>query len=74
VSTQYQTAALKTTQKIQKQQGEVAVALILSAVEATDHSIPSRSSNNVGVTAQLTTLSYTKLTFACRLRFIWKHL
>lgn len=51
VSAQYQTAALKTAQNSQKQEGEAAVSLIQSAVEATEHSIPSGTGNNVDVTA-----------------------
>ena len=51
VSAQFQAAALKTAQNVQKQEGEAAVSLIQSAVEATDHSIPSGTGNNVDVTA-----------------------
>jgi hypothetical protein len=51
VSAQYQTAALKTSQNVQKQEGQAAVSLIQSAVEATDHSIPSGTGGNVDVTA-----------------------
>jgi hypothetical protein len=41
----------KTAQNSQKQEGEAAVSLIQSAVEATEHSIPSGTGNNVDVTA-----------------------
>jgi hypothetical protein len=51
VSAQYQTAALKTAQNVQKQEGEAAVSLIQSAVEATDHSISSGKGNGLDVTA-----------------------
>jgi hypothetical protein len=51
VSAQFQAAALKTAQNVQKQEGEAAVSLIQSAVEATDHSIPNSTGNNVDVTA-----------------------
>lgn len=50
-SAQYQTAALKTAQNAQKQEGQVAVFVIQSAGEAADHSIPSSTGNNVDVTA-----------------------
>lgn len=51
VSAQFQAAALKTAQNVQKQEGEAAVSLIQSAVEATDHSIPGGTGNNIDVTA-----------------------
>jgi len=54
VSAQFQAAALKTAQNVQKQEGEAAVSLIKSAAEAgesTDHSIPSSTGNNIDVTA-----------------------
>jgi hypothetical protein len=51
LSAQFQVAALKTAQNVQKQEGEAAVSLIQSAVEATDHSIPGGKGNNVDVTA-----------------------
>ena len=41
VSAQFQAAALKTAQNVQKQEGEAAVSLIQAAGEAADHSIPS---------------------------------
>jgi|GEM_PF-633822 hypothetical protein len=50
VSAQYQAAALKTANNVQKQEGEAAVSLIQSAVEATDHSIPSGKGGNIDVT------------------------
>ncbi len=51
VSAQFQTAALKTANDVQKKEGEAAVSLIKSAVENTDHSIPSNTGNNVDITA-----------------------
>ena len=51
LSTQYQTAALKTANNVQKQEGKAAESLIQSAVEATDHSIPSGKGNSIDVTA-----------------------
>ncbi len=54
VSAQFQAAALKTAQNVQKQEGQAAVSLIQSAGEAgeaADHSIPSNTGNNVDVTA-----------------------
>jgi hypothetical protein len=51
VSAQFQAAAFKTAQNIQKQEGEAAVFLINSAGEAADHSTPSRTGNNLDVTA-----------------------
>lgn len=51
VSAQFQAAALKTAQNVQKQEGEAAVSLIQSAVEATDSSVSSGKGNNIDVTA-----------------------
>ena len=51
VSAQYQTAALKTAQNSQKQEGEAAVSLIQDAAEAVEHSIPSGKGGGVDVTA-----------------------
>ena len=51
VSTQFQIAALKIAQDVQKQEGEAAVSLIKSAGKAADHSTPSSTGNNIDVTA-----------------------
>ena len=51
VSAQFQAAALKTAHNVQKQEGEAAVSLIQSAVEATDSSVSSGKGNNIDVTA-----------------------
>ena len=51
VSAQFQIAALKIAQNVQKQEGEAAVSLIKSAGKATDHSTPSITGNNIDVTA-----------------------
>ena len=51
VSAQFQAAAFKTAQNIQKQEGEAAVFLINSAGEAADHSTPSSTGNNIDITA-----------------------
>jgi len=51
VSAQFQIAALKIAQNVQKQEGETAVLLIKSAGEAADHSTPSGTGNNIDVTA-----------------------
>lgn len=51
VSAQFQAASLKIAQNVQKKEGEAAVSLIKSAGEATDHSTPSSTGNNIDVTA-----------------------
>ena len=51
VSAQYQAAALKTAQNIQKQEGEAAVSLIQSAVESTAQSISAGKGGNIDATA-----------------------
>jgi len=51
VSVQFQIAALKIAQNVQKQEGEAAVSLIKSAGKATDHSTPSNTGNNMDLTA-----------------------
>ncbi len=51
VSAQFQAAALKTAQNVQKQEGEAVVSLIQSAVEATETSISVSKGNNIDVTA-----------------------
>ena len=51
VSAQYQAAALKTAQNIQKQEGEAAVSLIQTAVESTAQSISAGKGGNIDVTA-----------------------
>ena len=51
MSAQYQAAALKTAQNVQKQEGEAAVSLIQSAVESTAQSISTGKGGTVDVTA-----------------------
>ena len=51
VSAQYQTAALKTAQDVQKQEGEAAVSLIQSAVEPTAQSLSAGKGGSIDVTA-----------------------
>ena len=51
VSAQYQTAALKTAQDVQKQEGEAAVSLIQSAVESTGQSSSAGKGGAIDVTA-----------------------
>jgi hypothetical protein len=51
VSAQYQAAALKTAQNIQKQEGEAAVSLIQTAVESTAQSISAGKDGNIDATA-----------------------
>ncbi len=51
VSAQYQTAALKTAQDVQKQEGEAAVSLIQSAVESTAQSLSAGKGGTIDVTA-----------------------
>ena len=51
VSTQFQIAALKIAQNIQKQEGKAAISLIKSAGKATDHQTPSSIGNNIHITA-----------------------
>jgi hypothetical protein len=51
VSAQYQTAALKTAQDVQKQEGEAAVSLIQSAVESTAQSLSAGKGGSIDVTA-----------------------
>jgi hypothetical protein len=51
VSAQYQTAALKTAQNVQKQEGQAAVSLIQSAVESTSQSVSSGKGASIDVTA-----------------------
>jgi hypothetical protein len=51
VDAQFQAAALKTAQNVQKQEGETAVSLIKSAGEDADHSTLSSTGNNVDVTS-----------------------
>jgi hypothetical protein len=51
VSVQFQIAALKIAQNVQKQEGEAAVSMINSTGKATDHSTPSNTGNNMDVTA-----------------------
>lgn len=51
VSAQYQTAALKTAQNAQKQEGQAAVSLIQSAVNSTAQSVASGKGASIDVTA-----------------------
>ena len=51
VSVQFQIAALKIAQNVQKQEGETAASMINSTGKATDHSTPSNTGNNMDVTA-----------------------
>ena len=51
VSAQFQIAALKIAQNVQKQEGEAAISLIKSAGKATGHSTPSSTGNNIDITA-----------------------
>jgi len=51
VSAQYQAAALKTANDVQKQEGEAAVSLIQSAVDSTAQSLSAGKGGSIDVTA-----------------------
>ena len=51
VSTEFQVAALKTAQNVQKQEGEAAVSLIQSAVKSTAQSLSAGKGGTIDVTA-----------------------
>ncbi|MBT3924051.1 MAG: hypothetical protein HOF21_15905 [Nitrospina sp.] len=51
VSAQYQTAALKTANNVQKQEGEAAVSLIQSAVKSTAQTVSAGKGSSIDVTA-----------------------
>jgi hypothetical protein len=51
LSAEFQAAALKTAQDVQKQEGEAAVSLIQSAVESTAQSLSAGKGGSIDVTA-----------------------
>ena len=51
VSAEFQAAALKTAQNVQKQEGEAAVSLIQSAVESTEQPLSVGKGGTIDVTA-----------------------